>query len=129
MYYIEFRVGQCKKRFTAYLSTASSHNYCSRKQANEFQRLLNIQPESIPSYKVKDATGRIQEIHEKIIVPVIFYFSNAKKANMKLSFHVIPIVQNITLGCDFIFDGPCCSLTSEYLTFNDGRSIKINFQS
>ena len=65
MYYIEFCAGQCKKRFTAYLSTASSHNYCSRKQANEFQRLLNIQPESIPSYKVKDATGRIQEIHEK----------------------------------------------------------------
>lgn len=129
MYYIEFCAGQCKKRFTAYLSTASSHNYCSRKQANEFQRLLNIQPESIPSYKVKDATGRIQEIHEKIIVPVIFYFSNAKKANMKLSFHIIPNVQNITLGCDFIFDGPCCSLTSEYLTFNDGRSIKINFQS
>ena len=112
MYYIEFCAGQCKKRFTAYLSTASSHNYCSRKQANEFQRLLNIQPESIPSYKVKDATGRIQEIHEKIIVPVIFYFSNAKKANMKLSFHVIPVMQNITLGCDFIFDGPRCSLTS-----------------
>ena len=85
MYYIEFCAGQCKKRFTAYLSTASSHNYCSRKQANEFQRLLNIQPESIPSYKVKDATGRIQEIHEKIIVPVIFYFSNAKKANIKLA--------------------------------------------
>ena len=54
MYYIEFCAGQCKKRFTAYLSTASSHNYCSRKQANEFQRLLNIQPESIPSYKVKE---------------------------------------------------------------------------
>ena len=94
MFYIEFCAGQCKKRFTAYLSTASIHNYCSRKQANEFQRLLNIQPESIPSYKVKDATGKTQEIHEKII-----------------------------------FDGPQCSLTSEYLTFNDGRSIKINFQS
>ena len=129
MYYIEFCAGQCKKRFTAYLSTASIHNYCSRKQANEFQRLLNIQPEPIPSYKVEDATRKTQEIHEKIIVPVIFYFSNAKRANMKLSFHIVPVMQEITLGCDFIFDGPQCSLTSEYLTFNDGRSIKINFQS
>ena len=48
---------------------------------------------------------------------------------MKLSFHIVPVMQEITLGNDFIFDGPQCSLTSEYLTFNDGRSIKINFQS
>ena len=129
MYYIEFCAGQCKKRFTAYLSTASSHNYCSRKQANEFQRLLNITPESIPSYKIKDATGRSNDIHEKLVVPVIFYFSNAKRANIKLSFHIAPNMEEITLGNDFIFDGPKCVLTNDYLTFNDGRSIKINFQS
>ena len=65
MFYIEFCAGQCKKRFTAYLSTASIHNYCSRKQANEFQRLLNIQPEPIPSYKVKMQRGKLRKFMRK----------------------------------------------------------------
>ena len=129
MYYIDFCVGQCKKRFIAYLSTASIHNYCSRKQAKEFQRLLNITPESIHSYKIKDATGTFYDISEKLIVPVIIYFSNAKKANIRISFHIAPMMENITLGNDFIFDGPGCVLTNEYLTLNDGRSIKLNSRS
>ena len=129
MYYIDFCVGQCKKRFIAYLSTASIHNYCSRKQANEFQRLLNITPETIDSYKIKDATGTFHDISEKLVVPVIIYFSNAKKASIKISFHIAPIMDDITLGNDFIFDGPECVLTNEYLTLNDGRSIKLNSRS
>ena len=129
MYYIEFRVGQCKKRFTAYLSTASIHNYCSRKQANEFQRLLNIVPETIPPYKIKEATGKFYDINEKLIVPVIIYFSNAKRAKIRISFHIAPIMGEITLGNDFIFDGPNCVLTNNHLTFNDGRSIKLNLRN
>ena len=106
MYCFDFCVGQCKKRFTANLSTASIHNYCSRKQANEFQRLLNIVPETISPYKIKEATGKFYDINEKFTVPVIIYFSNAKRTKIRISFHIAPIMEEITLENDFIFDGP-----------------------
>ena len=44
---------------------------------------------------------------------------------MKISFHIAPIMENITLGNDFIFNGPKSVLTDTLLTFDDGRSIKL----
>ena len=94
---MEFCVGQCKKRFTAYLSIASIHNYCSRKHADEYQRLLNIAPETIPPYWIREGTGKTFEIKEKIHVPITVYFSNAKQAKSKISFDIAPIMENFTL--------------------------------
>ena len=125
MYYIEFCAGQCKKRFTAYLSTASIHNYCSRKHANKFQRILNIVPETIPPYQIKEGTGKSFDIKEKIDVPVTVYFSNTKQAKLKILFHIASIMEKITLGNDFIFDGPKSVLKDTSLTFNDGCSVKL----
>ena len=125
MNYMEFCVGQCKRRFTAYLSTASIHNYCSRKHANKFQRLLNILPETIPPYQIREGTGRVFDVNEKLNIPVTVYFSNAKRDKLKISFHIVPIMENSTLGNDFIFDGPESVLTETSLTFRDDRSIKL----
>ena len=122
---MEFYVGQCKTIFTAYLSTASIHNYCSRKHADEFQRLLNIVPETISNYQMKEGTGKVFDIKEKIIIPVTIYFSNAKRTKLKVTFHITPIMENITLGNDFIFNGPKSTLTNTSLTLNDGHSIKL----
>ena len=65
------------------------------------------------------------DIKEKIIVLVTIYFSNAKKAKIKISFHIAPLMTDITLGNDFIFNGPKSILTENPLTLNDGRSIAL----
>ena len=80
---------------------------------------------TISNYQMKEGTGKVFDIKEKIIIPVTIYFSNAKRTKLKVTFHITPIMENITLGNDFIFNGPKSTLTNTSLTINDGCSIKL----
>ena len=126
MFHINFNVGQCTT-LEARLCTASIYNLCSAKQADAFQRLLNVDKISITPCSIRTISNNFVKTFEKITVPIILFSTTGRKIKEQVTFHIIETCEHILLGYPFIFNGPKAILSHHGLTRNNGKMIKVHF--